>query len=287
MFDPFGDFDKAGYLRNKFREKDLRIVKRIEHETFLRHLPEALDFLRSRKSISYQDFLKVHEILFLDFYPWAGQDRSVTAPKIAILKGTLFFSHPLDARRAVDEGLRIGREKSKMKATPGTVIGLFAYGHPFLDGNSRTMLLVHMALCQKAGFTIDWARTTKTGYLSALSEEIAAPNESHLNTYLLNFVGAKIERSALEQGVLSISGLDGIEAANAKGAEISGDVDGALNDPGIAERYLAFDKRRGYVIADEPKTVTDKDSSEADELCNKCHSAPCVCRSNTPGTSGV
>jgi cell filamentation protein len=55
VFDPFGDFDEAGYLGNKLREKDLRTVKRIEHDTFLRHLPEALDFVRSRKNIRLQE----------------------------------------------------------------------------------------------------------------------------------------------------------------------------------------------------------------------------------------
>jgi cell filamentation protein len=165
-------------------------------------------------------------------------------------------------------------------------MGLFAYGHPFLDGNGRTMLLVHKALCQKAGFTIDSASTAKTGCLSALSEEIAAPNGGHLNKYLLSVIGAKVEGSDFGRGVPSIAGLDGFEAANPRSDEIAGDVDGALNDPSIAERYLAFDRGRGYVVADDPSMVTDEDSSETDSLCSKCHCAQCVCRSNAPRTPG-
>ena len=34
MFDPFNDFASAGYLRNRYLEKDARIVKEIEHEIF-------------------------------------------------------------------------------------------------------------------------------------------------------------------------------------------------------------------------------------------------------------
>ena len=34
MFDPFGDFDTEGYLRNFEKEKDLENVKIAEHEWF-------------------------------------------------------------------------------------------------------------------------------------------------------------------------------------------------------------------------------------------------------------
>jgi fido (protein-threonine AMPylation protein) len=32
---------------------------------------------------------------------------------------------------------------------PSKVMGLFAYGHPFLDGNGRTMLIIHSELCRR------------------------------------------------------------------------------------------------------------------------------------------
>ena len=35
MFDPFKDFETAGYLRNKFAERDLEIVQELEHQMFL------------------------------------------------------------------------------------------------------------------------------------------------------------------------------------------------------------------------------------------------------------
>jgi len=80
MFDPFNDFATAGYLRNRYQEKDFRIIKRIEHETFTRQLPNATQYLSSKDAITYNDFLAVHSILFREFYPWAGQDRSMTIP---------------------------------------------------------------------------------------------------------------------------------------------------------------------------------------------------------------
>jgi fido (protein-threonine AMPylation protein) len=48
-------------------------------------------------------------------------------------------------------------------------MGYLAYGHPFLDGNDRTMT-VHTVLAQRAGFSIDWAATKKEAYLDAPSE---------------------------------------------------------------------------------------------------------------------
>lgn len=34
-FDPFGDFETRGYLRNLFGEKDPEIVRHLEHSSFV------------------------------------------------------------------------------------------------------------------------------------------------------------------------------------------------------------------------------------------------------------
>lgn len=57
---------------------------------------------------------------------------------------------------------------------------MLADAHPFLDGNGRTILLVFMELCHRAGFAIDWSRTTKDDYLAALSTEINQPSRAIL-----------------------------------------------------------------------------------------------------------
>jgi hypothetical protein len=58
VFDPFKDFATAGYLRNSAGEKDLRIVKRVEHELFRANLPDAVAFLAKLPSVAYADFLE-------------------------------------------------------------------------------------------------------------------------------------------------------------------------------------------------------------------------------------
>lgn len=105
-FDPFGDFETNGYLRNTGKDKNPKVIKEIEHGVFEFKLSEVLDYLSTRKIITYNDFLAAHKILFSEYYPWAGQDRMITAPEIAIGKTGVFFAYPNDSRLAIESGGR-------------------------------------------------------------------------------------------------------------------------------------------------------------------------------------
>ena len=85
-FDPFKDYDQRGYLRNVAGEKDVEIVKRLEHREFQINVGKALDRLSKIEILGYRDVLDTHKTLFAGVYPWAGQDRMETAPDIAISK---------------------------------------------------------------------------------------------------------------------------------------------------------------------------------------------------------
>ena len=187
-FDPFGDFATEGYLRNFEKEKDLAIVKRAENASFTTGLAEAFATLAKTKLLSYEDVLKTHGILFGAVYPWAGQDRTETAPKLTIKKGPVIFANAPEIRAAVEFALRKGQDKDHMKAKPGEIMGYLAYGHPFLDGNGRTIMTVHSMLAQRAGFSIDWSATTKDAYLDAFTREIENPSKGHLDAYLKPFM---------------------------------------------------------------------------------------------------
>lgn len=216
MFDPFQDFEDRGYLRNTPGLKEGAKIKKLEHSSFLMGLPEAINHLANRKVLTYVDFLKVHEILFRGFYPWAGQDRAQTAPGLAVGKGGengILFAHPLvDAQRAVEEGLRLAQDKKKFSQKPGTVMGYFAYGHPFLDGNGRTMLVVHSELAKRAGFYLRWHHTQKQDYLAALTQEINQPEQGVLDQYLLPFQEkiTPYAKLSLDQIIQNVTGLDGV-----------------------------------------------------------------------------
>ena len=87
-FDPFGDFETAGYLQNLQGLKDPLEVKESEHFTFELSLEEALAYLAKKKPLDYKAVLKTHQILFGGFYPWAGKDRKGSTPfPRTVLKG--------------------------------------------------------------------------------------------------------------------------------------------------------------------------------------------------------
>jgi len=163
-FDPFGDFETQGYLRNRAKEKDPDIVRRLEHVSFMTGIDVALERLATIKRLAYPDVLETHRILFDAVYPWAGQDRQTTAPELAISKGPVLFAHPEHIQRAVDFALTHGQDKEFMRVKPGAIMGYLAYGHPFLDGNGRTIMVVHGVMAQRAGISMDWAATDKSGY---------------------------------------------------------------------------------------------------------------------------
>lgn len=242
MFDPFHDFDTAGYLRNFDREKSLDIVKVVEHELFRANLLEAAAHLSGCQSIRYLDFLQVHRILFSGFYPWAGMDRADTAPNSAINKGSTKFAHPKDAQRAVNEGLRLGTDTRKMKKFPGEIMGLFAYGHPFLDGNGRTMLLVHLELCRRAGFSIDWQRSKKIDYLQALISEIESPGKGILDRYLLGFIATAQPNSNI--GWMRSEAM----VQSDHNADMSDEISGDFQQASVMAAYQQFEHQRGYEI---------------------------------------
>jgi cell filamentation protein len=94
-----------------------------------------------------------------------------------VSKGRVLFAHPNDAEAAVTYGLKLGSEKEMMAEKPGEVMGYLAYGHPFLDGNGRTIMVVHAELAERAGISIDWTATAKAAYLNALTRDRTARSQ--------------------------------------------------------------------------------------------------------------
>jgi len=209
IFDPFGDFETRGYLRNRAAHKDIRAVKEDEHGAFLENLPAAVARLNKVERLAYEDVLTTHKILFGEVYPWAGQDRLATAPHIAIAKGdrTDLFAHPRFVQDAINYALRLVQDRVFMAARPGEVMGYLAHGHPFLDGNGRTLMVVHIELAHRAGISVDWGRTEKAAYLEALTRELDRPGKGELDAYLKPFVGSAVAREQASAALAQIRGL--------------------------------------------------------------------------------
>ena len=235
-FDPFGDFETRGYLRNLAKEKDPEILRRLEHTSFTTGIDAAFEYLATVKRLSYLDVLETHRILFEAIYPWAGQDRRETAPDLAVSKGPVLFARPQEIQRAVDFALDHGQDKKFMAAKPGEIMGYLAYGHPFLDGNGRTIMVVHGVLAQRAGFSIDWASTGKADYLSALTKELDSPGKGYLDTYLKPFMREAVPDDRLAEKIAQAPGLDG-------NAELN-EVLGKTTEPALQARYEQQELKR-------------------------------------------
>jgi cell filamentation protein len=236
-FDPFGDFETCGYLRNVEKEKDPDIVRRLQHTAFTLGLDAAFKHLAARKRLEYSDVLKTHQTLFEAFYPWAGQDRLQTAPGLIVKNGEVIFAAPPEIRRAIDFALLNGQDKAFMTVKPGEVMGYLAFGHPFLDGNGRAIMTVHAMMAQRAGFSIDWSQTNKGDYLGALTQEIDRPGKGILDGYLKPFIRDPVAHEKLAEGVVRTPGIDGGDVA-------TNEVLGEATEPSVKAQYDAVIARR-------------------------------------------
>lgn len=188
-FDPFGDRDTRGYLRNRLGTNDAALISQLEAHAFAANVLPALAALKVAKTVGYDQVLDTHRRLFSSVYPWAGQDRATLAPNIAIAKGGVadLFTHPSDVRRATDYALGMASDVHRLRAKPGEVFGALAYAHPFLETNGRTLMTVHADLTRRAGFHVDWPAIGKAEFLTALTAELRKPGSS-LDTLLLPHV---------------------------------------------------------------------------------------------------
>jgi cell filamentation protein len=140
----------------------------------------VLRVLRRLPTLTYQHITEAHEALFTSVYPWAGQDRSVTAPDIAIAKAgySTLFAHPSDVQCAGQHALNLGQDKTYLREHPGEVFGYLAHAHPFLEGNGRTILTIYSELSHRAGFHVEWEAIDKALFLDTLTQELLKPGKT-------------------------------------------------------------------------------------------------------------
>lgn len=235
-FDPFGDFETHGYLRNLAKEKDPEIVRHLEHASFITGIDAALERLAKIKQLSYADLLETHRI------PRSRLPLGRTRPphngsRSFYQQRSVLFAHPKEIQLAANYALTHGQNKEFMKAKPGEIMGYLAYAHPFLDGNGRTIMLIHALLTQRAAFSIDWASTDKSTYLSALTKELENPGKGHLDAYLQPFMRDALPEERLAQEIVQAPGLDGTDEQN--------EVLGKTSDPALHARYEQQKRKRG------------------------------------------
>lgn len=206
-FDPFGDYEEAGYLRNRFGLKKTPKLQELEFIAVNDSIEEAFEHLEGQDYLEYRDVLKMHRILFETIYLWAGGDREKTAPGKSIKKATVEFCPPTEIARAVTYALELAQDVDFLRKKPGVVLGQLAFAHPFLDGNGRTIMIVFTELLFRAGLRVDWSRSTKDDYLTALSKEIEDPDKGHLDKYLAPLVTPAPSREQMLKELVEVKGL--------------------------------------------------------------------------------
>lgn len=152
--------------------------------------------------------------------------------------GAVEFEQSDRSQLAVQWGLAMANDVNVMRQKPGAVMGAFAWGHPFLDGNGRTMLLIHTELCARAGFAIDWTLSTKNAYLDALTAELWNPDKGILDRYFAPLIYPVDSRLNWRERILAVQGLDGVHTLEQNIAYQS-------NDPNGVARYTEMKKARG------------------------------------------
>jgi cell filamentation protein len=204
ILDPFGDYETAGYLRNTYQEKDLSLVGRLETAAFEQEILGVVRKLRRCGTLEYRHITETHSQIFSSLYPWAGQDRSTTAPHLAIGKSgyVTLFAHPADVRRAAEYALERGQDKDYLRAHPGEVFGYLAHAHPFLEGNGRTILTVFAELTRRAGFFIRWEEIDKYDFLSTLTEELLQPGVSKMDALVMRYFKDGVLSNAVNARIL-------------------------------------------------------------------------------------
>jgi len=123
-----------------------------------------------------------------------------------------------------------------MRESSRAVMGNLAHTHPFLDGNGRTLMVVHGELAARAGSHINWSQTKKDEYLKALTEEINSAS-GRLDAYLKPF----IREGALDRDDRAkiLETLPGLSEPDADRTRSSKDPLGILSEQLVKETDLA------------------------------------------------
>ena len=152
------------------------------------------NILNDMPSGTWTTLQRIHTILFLEIYDFAGTLRSVN-----IAKGNFRFVPVMYLAEAVKT------IESMPQSTFDEIVEKYVemnVAHPFREGNGRSMRLWldHM-LCTELQKTIDWSQIDKEQYLSAM--ERSPVNDLEIKTVL-----SKALTSDINNRELFMKGLD-------------------------------------------------------------------------------
>ncbi|MBL4761663.1 MAG: Fic family protein [Gammaproteobacteria bacterium] len=158
-------------LRNKLNITDPDLLHDAE-----RKLSTMRDLEMARSpvpgNLDYQHLKDIHQKLFGDVYPWAGQARTIN-----ISKSTMFAPvHLLDKSaktvftELAKDGYLRGLEKEEFLTKAAYHFGEINFVHPFRDGNGRSQRLFFDQLTARAGHSFDWNKINQNEMIQACEQ---------------------------------------------------------------------------------------------------------------------
>lgn len=148
------------YLDNKQQIVDEKKAKEVEKQLSSLRAFELLDQKKLRKMpLNLQTLQDIHKYLFGDFYPWAGQIRSVT-----ITKGHSMFYPAEFLYNGIDEYFNnLKKDNFLVGLDEVEFVELFSYYsnelnilHPFREGNGRSKRIFLQELARRAGYDLNF-----------------------------------------------------------------------------------------------------------------------------------
>lgn len=170
-------YPDTSVLKNHFSIMDEDELERAERD-FTRVRAEHFEPVFDQFNLSYLQ--KIHQILFQDLYPWAGQIR-----KVDITKGRTRFCHVQHIKREAERLFDELAQEDFLHSLPfDRFIHRIAHYycelniiHPFREGNGRVQRIFFEILAINAGYELcweginlkEWVEANQMGYFGELA----------------------------------------------------------------------------------------------------------------------
>jgi len=169
MADKIYCYPNSDVLINKLGIKDEETLAQTERDITSAN-KYILDDSPIKGSFDITHLKAVHEHLFKDLYPWAGEFRTVD-----IQKGPTYFGYAqnIDSylkdvlNKVKNENYLVGVSKSAMPERLAHYFGEINAMHPFREGNGRCQRAYTEMLAKVAGYSIDFSKITEEQMLKA------------------------------------------------------------------------------------------------------------------------
>lgn len=153
-------------LRNLFDERDPDVLARLESvEAAERQRELMAGEVAITRPYDADHLRTIHQHLFQDVYPWAGEYRTVEIAKgvgrsFAEAKTGEIDRYLSDVKHLVDETEWPGLDREAFAERAAAVFAYLNQAHPFREGNGRTAKVFMEQVAEQSRFTFDYGRVS-------------------------------------------------------------------------------------------------------------------------------